>query len=394
MSATLPQPPPLSSEVPMAQAPAVAAPAPPRHGFWQRLGSGGDWLLGFIALVGLLAACSVLPALNFLSLGYLLHVSGSVARRGRLRDGFIGVRKASVLGTIALGTWLILWPARLAAAFWRDAELVSPGSHVARLWHAGLITILTLTLLHFSWAVIRGGRFWHFLWPQPLRFFRWLKQPSKWANARRLLTDYVLALRLPFYFWLGVRGFVGALVWLGIPVGVLMVATRLPVGGSVLLSLLGGGLLLFVAIHLPFLQAAFAESGRFRAMFELRSARRLFLRAPLAFWLALLSTLVFAIPLYVLKVELTPRELAWLPSVLFVLFIFPARLLTGWALARALHHDTPRHWFTRWLARLGIVPVALAYVLVVYLTPYFSWNGIYSLLEQHAFLVPAPLMAL
>jgi hypothetical protein len=31
---------------------------------------------------------------------------------------------------------------------------------------------------------------------------------------------------------------------------------------------------------------------------------------------------------------------------------------------------------------------------VVYFTPYLSWNGAMSLLEQHAFLVPAPLMAL
>ena len=85
-------------------------------------------------------------------------------------------------------------------------------------------------------------------------------------------------------------------------------------------------------------------------------------------------------------IELTPRELAWLPSLLFVIFIFPARILTGWAMNRALRQEQPRHWFPRWLARLGILPIGLAYVLVVYLTPYLSWNGALSLLEQHAFL--------
>ena len=59
-----------------------------------------------------------------------------------------------------------------------------------------------------------------------------------------------------------------------------------------------------------------------------------------------------------------------------------------------MRHEQPRHWFPRWVARLGIVPVALAYTLFVYFTPYLSWNGAWSLLEQHAFLVPAPLMAL
>lgn len=367
---------------------------PKKRGTLAWIGSALDWLFGFVALIALLAACSVIPILNFLSLGYLLHVSGTVARTGRLRDGFIGVRKASVIGTVAAGVWLVVWPARLVAGFWRDAELVASGSGVARAWHVGLIMITTVTLLHLLWVGIRGGRLWHFLWPQPLRFRRWLREPRKFGKLQEMLTNYVLRLRLPFYFWLGVRGFIGALTWLIIPVGILMAATRLPVGGSLLLSLPGGLLLLFVAIHLPFLQARFAESGRFRAIFELREVRRSFLRAPLAFWLALLTTLLLAVPLYLLKIELTPRELAWLPSVLFVLFIFPARLLTGWAVSRAQRREAPRHWLPRWIARLGILPVALVYVLVVYFTPYLSWNGVLSLLEQHAFLVPAPLMAL
>ena len=113
-----------------------------------------------------------------------------------------------------------------------------------------------------------------------------------------------------------------------------------------------------------------------------------------AFWLAMLITLLFALPLYLLKIELPPREIAWLPSLLFVVFIFPARLLTGWAVSRALRHEQPRHWFFRWTSRFALVPVVLFYVLFVYLTQYLSWNGSASLLEQHAFMVPAPLMGL
>ncbi len=373
--------------------PSPAVPLVEKRGFLKKVGSGLDWLFGLAALLLLLAACSVIPVLNFLSLGYLLHVSGTVGRTGRFRDGFIGVRKAAVLGSIAAGVWLVVWPARLLSTMWKDAELISPGSGVAKAWYAGLIVTIVITLVHVVWACVRGGKLRHFLWPQPLRFRRWLRTPEKFGDLQRKVTEYVVGLRLPFYFWLGLRGFVGALAWLIVPVGILLVATRLPVGGSVVLSLLGGVLLL-VAIHLPFLQAHFAQTDRFSAIFELREVRRLFLRAPLAFWFALLITLLFAVPLYLLKIELTPRELAWLPSLLFVIFIFPARVLTGWAMSRAMRHEQPRHWFPRWVARLGILPVALAYTLFVYFTPYLSWNGAWSLLEQHAFLVPAPLMAL
>lgn len=373
--------------------PAAVAEVPGRS--WAgRISSALDWLFGFAALIALLAACSVIPVLNFLSLGYLLHVSGTVARTSRLRDGFIGVRKASVFGSIAAGVWIVVWPARIVSAFWKDAELIAPGSGSAHVWYIALILVTLITLLHIFWASVRGGRLWHFLWPQPLRLLRWLRAPGKINGLQQKITDYVAGLRLPFYFWLGLRGFVGAFIWLIVPVGILMAASRLPVGGSVVVSLIGGILLFLVAIHLPFLQANFAQSGRFGALFDWREVRRQFVRAPLAFWFALLVTLLFAIPLYLLKIELAPRELAWAPSLLFVIFIFPARILTGWALGRALRHEQPRHWFARWTARLGILPVALAYVLANYFVPFLASNGVLSLLEQHAFLVPAPLMAL
>ena len=154
--------------------PAVSPPLPvameqvaaPQRGLLSRCGSALDWLFGFAALVAALAACSVIPLLNFLSLGYLLHVSGTVARTGRLRDAFIGVRKASVVGSMVAGIWLVLWPARILSAFWRDAELIAPGSTTATLWRVGLISVTLLTFGHIAWACIRGGRLMHFLWQQ------------------------------------------------------------------------------------------------------------------------------------------------------------------------------------------------------------------------------------
>jgi hypothetical protein len=168
--------------------------------------------------------------------------------------------------------------------------------------------------------------------------------------------------------------------------------SRPPAG--LIVGLLGGLLLATVLLYLPFLQTRFAVENRFRAMFELSSIRRLFRRAPIAFWLALLVTLLFALPLYLLKIELTPREVAWLPSLVFVVFIFPARLLTGWAVARALRRETPRHFLFRRGARLAAIPVVAIYTLIVYATQFLSWYGVYSLYEQHAFLVPVPVLGM
>ena len=369
--------------------------APPTKAtLFQRVAAGLNWCFGFVAIMVMLAVCSVVPLLNFLSLGYLLHVSGTVARTGRLRDGFIGVQKASVIGSVAIGTWLIVWPARIVSGFCKDAEIVAPGSRIATIWHAGLVVITALTLVHIVWACLRGGSLRHFFWPAPLKLLRWLRSADAVTQVRQAVQKYLLGLRLPFYFWLGLRGFAGALLWLIVPVGIIFAATRVPLGGAIALSLLGGIFLLFVVMHLPFLQTHLAETDRFRSIFELRQVRQRFLRAPWAFWTALLVTLLLALPLYLLKIELTPRELAWLPALLFVILIFPARMLTGWAMNRAQKREEPRHWFPRWTARAGILPVALAYVLMVYAAPYLSWNGAMSLLEQHAFLVPAPLMAL
>src|SRR5690606_5931956 len=121
---------------------------------------------------------------------------------------------------------------------------------------------------------------------------------------------------------------------------------------------------------------------RLSAMFEVRALRQQFVRAPIAFFIALLFTLALAVPLYLLKIEIVPREAAWLPSLLFVISIFPARLLSGWALARGAQRQTPRMWPVRWGSRLAMFGVALVYVLLAYFTQYLSWYGVWSLYEQ------------
>lgn len=358
------------------------------------IGSAVEWIFGALTLVATIAVFSVIPILNFLTLGYFLEVSGRVARTKRLRDGFIGVRKAAVFGRIVFGTWLMLWPARFVSGMWQDAELIASGSRTSIGWRVALFITIALTLAHIVWACLRGGKLRHFFWPAPFRFYKWLKQEDKFGGIQTKVMDYLLSLRLGYYFKLGGLGFVGGLIWLFIPVSILVFASKLPEGVAFLVSVLGGGLLLMVAAYLPFIQAHYATENRFAAMFELKRVRQLFRHAPIAFWTALFITVLFSVPLYLLKIEFPPKEIAWLPSLLFVVFIFPARLLTGWALGRALKREQPRHFVFRWAARFGALPVAFFYVFAVYLTQYLSWNGVLSLFEQHAFLVPAPMLSL
>ncbi|MBL9139535.1 MAG: hypothetical protein JNK85_26945 [Verrucomicrobiales bacterium] len=371
----------------------------PRQSLVQRwvlgLASAIDAFFGFLSLITALAVLSVIPGLNLLSLGYLIHVSGRIAATGRLRDGWVGIRKASVIGRFAVGTWLVLLPIRFLTSLANEAALVEAQGRSARTWEIAVDSLWVLALIHIVWAGVRGGRLHHFLWPAPIRFLRWLRTPGKLVAVGSSGVRYLRELRLPYYFWLGARGFAGAALWLALPVGLLILGAQSapnPIGG--VLSFAGGAMLMPVVMHLPFLQANLGRENRWGALFDLRRLRDQFARAPLAFWMALFVTLLFALPLYLLKIELPPRELAWLPSLVFALFGLPARFVTGWALGRAGRRATPRHRAMAWMSRLAMLPLALAYVIWIYFNQFLSWNGALGLLEQHAFLVPAPLLSL
>src|SRR5262249_23985745 len=143
-----------------------------------------------------------------------------------------------------------------------------------------------------------------------------------------------------------------------------------------------------------FVQTRFAAENRFKALFEVGGARQWFRKGPWVFVISLLLSLALALPLYLLKVEIIPRDAAWLPSLLFVTFALPSRFITGYACGRAARRERPRNWFSRQLARLAMLPIVGAYVGIVYFTQYTSWYGIGSLLEQHAFLLPVPFLGL
>jgi hypothetical protein len=367
--------------------------APRRRGWVRRIagaiGSASDWVFGALALGLGLALLAATPVVQFLSLGYLLEAEGRVARSGRLRDGLVGVRRAARVGSMVLGAWLWLLPVRLLAPWARSAELIDPGGPIARRWRIGLIALIVLTVGHIAIACARGGRFRDFLWPpaDPVWLVRRLRRGRLLRDARDAVWEFVVALRLPAYFRLGLLGYAGTLAWLLVPVTLMALGRRMPV-----LSLLGGLLLAGVALSLPFLQAHFAAERRFAALFEYRVVRQRFRCAPWAFALTLLLTAALSLPLYLLKIEMIPRETVWLPSLVFLAFIFPTRVLTGWAYARAARREHPRHWIFRALGRIVMLPTAAFYALFVFLSQYTAWYGIASLYEQHAFLLPAPFL--
>ncbi len=358
------------------------------------------WVFGVVSLILGLSILAALPILQFLSLGYLLESSARVARSGRLRDGFIGVRTAGRTGGAAAGVCLSLIPLWLVDSYARSAAVIAPGETVEKVWRLAAILVWALTCLHLLTAFARGGRLWHFLWPfgNPVRLYRGLRQGGLYAASRDGFWDYYAAsrdgfwdyaarLRLPYYFRLGLVGFLGTLAWLALPSLLLASSARFP-----LLGVLGAISLAFVAPGLPFLQVRYAVEGRASALFSPRAVRDRFRRAPWAFAFALMVLLLASVPLYLLKIEMIPREAAWLPSLVFVIFLAPARLLVGWAYARSSRRDQPRHWFFRLLGRLAILVVAVFYVLVVFISQYTSWGGVWSLYEQHAFLLPAPFL--
>jgi hypothetical protein len=383
LAAAAPQPIDVADVIPVRRAPLFSRPKNPILLVLWVGTSTFVWLFGVVCLMGGLAFLAALPVLQFLSLGYLLEAGGRVARTGRIRDGFIGVYRGALLGGIVLGGWLLLWPARLVAGLAQSADIIDPGGSIANGWRIGLFVAIGLTGLVFF--LIGGSAL------LLVAAYRRRTRPGGgyYAEARDAVWELVLSLRLPYYFWLGFRGFVGAMAWLVVPISLIALG-RLHSPAAPLIGFFGAFLLAIVLLYLPILQMRLAQTNRLTAVFNVLAARAAYQRAPWASTFAIIITLLFALPLYLLKIEIVPREAEWLPSLVFITFIFPARLLTGWALGRANRRPTPRHWFFRWTGRLPLLPATAIYVLIVFFTQYTSWNGIWSLYEQHAFLVPVP----
>ena len=235
------------------------------------IGSLVEWLFGVLSLVLGLSMLAALPVVQFLSLGYFLESSARVARSGRIRDGFVGVRKAARVGGVTAGIWLSLVPTWFAGSYARSAELINPGGGSAIFWRTAFVAVTVLAMLHIGVSCLRGGRLRYFLWPfgHPFWIVRRLRGGGLYREARDGLWDFAGSLRIPYYFRLGLVGFLGTLAWLAIP-GLLIAAT----GVAPLLAPIGMLLLAIVVPFLPFLQVRYAVEGRASALFSTASDSR------------------------------------------------------------------------------------------------------------------------
>ncbi|MCX4244520.1 hypothetical protein [Paraliomyxa miuraensis] len=349
----------------------------------------------FFGLATLLVALSVLatlPVLQLLCLGYLLVAGARVAASGRLRGCLPGLPLFERVGAIVVGLWLLLWIPRLLASLARDARLIDPGGRAGPTLDTIAALLVLLLVLHAIAATARGGRLSLLLLPRPIleaRALRALLTREGYRTARDAVWDALASLEPWALVKTGALGFLAAALWLLVPTTLLALGSRAPV-----LAVLGAGLMAVVVFYLPLLQLHVAEQGRLAALMDVETVARAHARAPLASAVAVVITVVFAFPLYLLKIELIPREAMWLPGVAFMALMLPARLVCGLALHRGLARSTPRHFALRAVAWLIVVPVAGAYAVVLYFTQYLSWYGTWSLYEQHAFLLPVPFLGL
>lgn len=344
-----------------------------------------------LALVILLSVTATIPILQLASLGYMLEASGRVARGMPIRRCFPGARIAGSILSCSLWiglTWLPVW---LVADLAYSAELIEPGSNRAGRLRLAARAVALAWVFWSAWALFRGGRWWHFLWPAPVLFVKTIFRPETWRAAEDRWWHWIGSLRILKLLKLGFYGTVAAVVWLIVPASFMIVALNSPQNESLgLVGLLGAIGMWWVLMYLPFLPIQMAREERMSAAFDRRGVRASFRRAPLAFLVAVAGLVVLAIPLYLLRIEPIPPELWWILSLFFVTLIFPAKLLAGWALRCSQRRTYDRHWTLRWLAWLPLAMVLSFYVGFLYLAKFALWEGGASMLLQHAFLPPVP----
>lgn len=351
-------------------------------------------------LVLLLSVVATVPILQFASLGYMLESASRISRGLPLRCCFPGVetaRKIVLCGFFLSVSWLPVW---LVTDWGYSAELMDPGSAFALRFRVGARVLAVLWVVWAGWALFRGGRWYHFLWPAPKRFIRTVFRRDAWRQLEDRLWDLVVSLRIAYLMKLGFYASIGALFWLLIPAVLIIVALNggadrpsdgsNPEGVLGLLGLVGAISMWWVLQKLPFLQIHMVNEGNLRAMLDRAAIRNAFRRAPWAFCIAMVVLVLLSIPLYPLRIESIPSQLRWGLALFFVLFMFPTKLLAGWALRCSLHRTKPVHWFWRWVAWVPMVGSIAIYVGFLYLAKFALWEGATSILLQHAFLPPVP----
>jgi hypothetical protein len=158
--------------------------------------------------------------------------------------------------------------------------------------------------------------------------------------------------------------------------------------------MIAGGLLLVLTLSwAPFLQARVATDGRIGPGFRLRETREIYSHAPLACSLATIVLYLLALPLYLFKAYLLPQDAMWFVTLVFIISIYPTRVLTGWAwywAMRRKQEGRKAHYLWRWSCSAGVLVLLGIYVFILYFTQFLGEQGKLVLYQHHALLLPVP----
>jgi hypothetical protein len=253
-----------------------------------------------------------------------------------------------------------------------------------------------------AWAIARGGKWHQFLWPQPIRFVRTILSLGFWRDLEDRWWNFLTGLHLWRLIKLGFKASFGALLWLGLPATAILVALNgssdaapAQQGALGVLGLLGALSMGWVLQYLPCLQILLAREPspseqKFALMWRRGAVRQVFRHVPWTFTLTHILFFALALPLYPLRIEEIPQQLWFALSIVFVLAMFPAKLLIAWGVRRSNRVSRETHWFLRWLAWIPMMAAIAIYVGFLYLGKFTLWQGGISVLLQHAFLPPVP----
>jgi len=396
-------------------------------------------LLGVGFLLPLLAALAAIPGLNLLSLGMMIDAEASVGRSGRFRDGFPLLAISSRVGLIGLMVFLLLLPVFGAASMAEGQQIVAQASGLQlNGWRIATILLQVIVFVMLLLAIANGGSFGSFFWPLkrpvtarsaicvglavflillsgalnpglPLimfvvwilkvthRNYKILRQGIRtgaYTAAVNYWSHRFLEVFRPWHhLTLAIKASCGALCWLVLPTLLLGYASSSPhqnQGAAVLVSLLGGILMIPVAAWLPLLQCHQATEERFAAIFEVRTARNIISRVPVRWAVATILMYGLAIPLYLSKVVLPPADAAWLFTPLFIAVIFPTRILMGWVYGTGIQQNQLSRPIVRFPMKLFMIPLLALYSGILFVLPLTSEAGPRAMLENHAFLLPVP----
>ncbi len=350
---------------------------------------------GTVCLVLLLAILAAIPGLNILTLGYLIDPQRRVGESGRLRDGFPLMVLAPRLGVICFFTVLFLVPVAIQSTRVSDAAVIlSPSDPRVVGMQSNLRILQTIIAVHLILAIARGGTIGCFL--RPIKNLLWMLRQVLRQEGRQYMsrgTDQVLQVVKPVHhFWIGLKAFFGAVIWLLIPTGLLVAYSAPgrtnPIFG--LLSFLGIVLMIPVTAWLPLLQVHQAVTGKFRSIFSISAARRVIRNAPLSWMLTTVLMYAMTFPLYLTKIKLLPADAMLVLTPFFILLTYPSRILVAWAYHRGMSRDRAAWFPFRWSIKLLMVPLLAGYAGFLFLTPFISELGKGAPLENQAFLSPVP----